>query len=98
VHRSWLYKLLARYRREGEAGLDPRSKRPHRSPQRISDLYEDEIVALRKELLDRGVDAGAATIHTHLTRRHGTAVWECQSDLAPPRRLDLAPPRRSHPL
>jgi hypothetical protein len=25
-------------------------------------------------------------------------VWECQSDLAPPRRLDLAPPRRSHPL
>jgi transposase InsO family protein len=74
VHRSWLYKLLARYRREGEAGLDPRSKRPHRSPQRISDLYEDEIVALRKELLDRGVDAGAATIHTHLTRRHGTAV------------------------
>ena len=27
VHRSWLYKLLARYRREGVAGLEPRSRR-----------------------------------------------------------------------
>ncbi|HVL65085.1 MAG TPA: helix-turn-helix domain-containing protein, partial [Actinomycetota bacterium] len=25
VHRSWLYKLLARYRAEGEAGLEARS-------------------------------------------------------------------------
>src|SRR2546425_10480179 len=35
VHRSWLYKLLRRYRREGEAGLVPRSRRPHRSPAAI---------------------------------------------------------------
>ena len=33
VHRSWLYKLLRRYRREGAAGLVPRSRRPHHSPQ-----------------------------------------------------------------
>ena len=26
VHRSWLYKLLARYRSEGNAGLEPRSR------------------------------------------------------------------------
>jgi transposase InsO family protein len=70
VHRSGLYKRLARYRAEGESGLDPRSKRPHRSPTRICDLYEDEIVALRKELLDAGYDAGAATIHYHLAHRH----------------------------
>ncbi len=70
VHRSWLYKLLARYRREGETGLEPRSRRPHRSPARIADLFEDEIVALRKELTDAGFDAGADTIHTHLERRH----------------------------
>ena len=37
VHRSRLYKLLARYRVEGEAGLVPRSRRPHRSPTRIAD-------------------------------------------------------------
>ncbi len=69
VHRSWLYKLLARYRREGEAGLEPRSRRPHNTPTRIADQHEDAIVALRKELLDAGLDAGAATIHWHLTRR-----------------------------
>jgi transposase len=44
VHRSWLYKLIARYRAQREAGLEPRSKRPKRSPTRISDLFEDEIV------------------------------------------------------
>jgi transposase InsO family protein len=70
VHRSGLYKRLARYRAEGEAGLEVRSKRPKRSPTRIADLYEDEIVALRKELADGGWDAGAVTIHTHLSRRH----------------------------
>ena len=70
VHRSWLYKLLARYRREGPVGLEPRSRRPLRSPSRIAGDWEDEIVLLRKELTDLGVDAGAATIQTHLQRRH----------------------------
>src|SRR5665213_1157663 len=32
LHRSWIYKLLARYEREGEAGLAPRSRRPRTSP------------------------------------------------------------------
>ena len=35
VHRSWHYKLLARYRHEGDAGLEPRSRRPHHSPSAI---------------------------------------------------------------
>jgi transposase InsO family protein len=80
VHRSWLYKLLARYRAEGDAGLEPRSKRPHSSPTRIAGRHEDTIVALRKELTDAGFDAGAVTIHTHLTRRGGdvpsvSTIW-----------------------
>jgi len=70
VHRSWIYKLLARYAAEGEAGLVPRSRRPKTSPTKIYDLYEDEIVAIRKELSDAGFDAGAATIHYHLSERH----------------------------
>jgi transposase InsO family protein len=70
VHRSWLYKLLARYRAEGEAGLEARSRRPHRSPTRISEQFENEIVALRKRLDTAGFDAGAQTIHTHLARAH----------------------------
>jgi transposase InsO family protein len=39
-----------------------------------------EIVALRANLLDQGLDAGALTIHWHLARRHGavpavSSVW-----------------------
>lgn len=74
VSRSWLYKLLARYRAEGWAGLEPRSRRPHHSPTRIADRWEDEIVALRKDLVDFGADAGAETIQFHLTQRHGERV------------------------
>lgn len=70
VSAGWLFKLLRRYRLEGPAGLEPRSRRPKSSPSRISDLYEDEIVVLRKELTDAGFDAGAATIHFHLSERH----------------------------
>ena len=74
VHRSWLYKLLKRYRLEGPSGLEARSRRPHRSPTRRRDDYEDEIVTLRKDLLDFGVDAGAETIRYHLQRRHAEVV------------------------
>ena len=73
VHRSWLYKLLARYRAEGDAGLAPRSRRPHSSPTRVADRYDDTVVALRKELTDAGFDAGAETIRYHLLRRGGDA-------------------------
>src|SRR5215217_3516962 len=69
VHRSWLYKLLARYRAEGDAGLVPRSKRPQRSPGRVSEAVEDEIVLLRKRLGEDGLDAGALTIQSHLSQR-----------------------------
>jgi transposase len=70
VSKSWVYELLARYRAEGEAGLVPRSKRPVRSPTRITDVFEDEIVAMRKELTDMGFDAGPQTIAYHLSQRH----------------------------
>jgi transposase InsO family protein len=70
ISRSWLYELIARYRQSGDEGLRPQSKRPHRSPARLAPAIEEEIVALRKELTDLGVDAGAQTIHYHLLRRH----------------------------
>jgi len=73
VHRSWLYKLLARYRREGEAGLAPRSRRPHRSPTAMAPEVDAAIVRLRAELLAQGFDAGALTIQWHLTRERGAA-------------------------
>ncbi len=80
MDRSWLYRRLARYRREGDAGLELRSRRPHRCPTRISDRFEEAIVALRKELTDLGVDAGAETIHYHLAKVQGevpsvSTIW-----------------------
>jgi len=45
---------------------------------------EDEIVELRKELLDQGFDAGAHTIAYHLAKHHGTSpsvatIWRILS-------------------
>jgi transposase InsO family protein len=73
VSASWLFKLLRRYRVEGPEGLAPRSRRPHRSPARIADLFEDEIVAVHKTLADDGLDAGAVTVAYHLSQRHRRA-------------------------
>jgi len=70
VHRSWIYKLLARYRAEGDAGLEPRSRRPKRSPSKTSEQWVAEILALRRKLTVDGFDAGAETIHAHLCRSH----------------------------
>jgi transposase InsO family protein len=69
VHRSWIYKLIARYRAEGEAGLAPRSRRPARSPTQVSALLASEIIELRERLAGDGLDAGAQTIQAHLRRR-----------------------------
>jgi transposase InsO family protein len=73
VSRRWIHELLRRYDTEGEPGLQPRSRRPHASPQRTPDSVQDEIVALRKTLTDQGLDAGAQTIACHLAQRHGSA-------------------------
>jgi len=73
VHRSWLYKLLRRYRADGDAGLRVRSRRPHRSPGAVADEVKAAIIALRTQLLAEGFDAGALTIQWHLERRLGTA-------------------------
>ena len=69
VSRRWVQILVQRFVAEGEAGLEPRSRRPHRSPQRISEALEHEIVAIRKELDQLGHDNGPQTIGFHLERR-----------------------------
>ncbi len=72
VSRRWVHELVKRYRAEGGAGLEPRSRRPRSSPTRVGAQIEDQIVALRKELGDQGLDAGAHTIAYHLQRRGTT--------------------------
>ena len=73
VSRRWVYELLRRFDAEGEAGLEARSKRPRTSPAQTSAAVEDEVVELRKRLVEEGLDAGAHTIGWHLHRRHATA-------------------------
>ncbi|MGH2660316.1 MAG: helix-turn-helix domain-containing protein [Actinomycetota bacterium] len=73
ISRQWVHELIRRFDAEGEAGLEPRSRRPHRSPRGTPPELEDEIVELRKALAEQGLDAGAHTIAFHLTERHGGA-------------------------
>jgi transposase InsO family protein len=74
VARSWVYALLARYRAEGEAAFEPRSRRPKTSPAAISDATVELIVGLRKELAGQGLDAGPHTIAWHLEHHHQVTV------------------------
>lgn len=70
VSRKTFYKWVARYRADGLAGLEDRSRRPLRSPGQTPAEIEDVIVTLRKELSDAGLDHGATTIQWHLGRHH----------------------------
>lgn len=72
VARSWIYTLLARYRAEGEAGLEPRSRRPTSNPRQLPAAVEERIIKLRKQLVEQGLDAGPHTIAFHLHTETGT--------------------------
>jgi transposase InsO family protein len=66
ISRSTFYKWRDRYRREGLAGLEERSRRPLTVGPVMGADVEDRIVDLRKKLAEDGLDAGAATIEGHL--------------------------------
>jgi transposase InsO family protein len=74
VARSWIYALLDRYREEGQAAFEPRSRPPRTSPSAISDDTVELIVRLRKELSGQGLDAGPDTIAWHLEHHHQVRV------------------------
>jgi transposase InsO family protein len=74
VARSWIYALLARYRAEGDAAFEPRSRRPKTSPSAISASAAGLIIGLRKELAGQGLDAGPHTIAWHLQHHHQVTV------------------------
>lgn len=71
VSRQTFYKYRRRFAAEGSAGLVERSRRPHRSPGQVAAGVEDEIVRLRKQLTEAGLDAGAQSIRYRLQRRGG---------------------------
>lgn len=62
ISRQTAYKWRARYRLEGVAGLEERSRAARQPAGRISAELEDEIVAARKWLCDAGLDGGPASV------------------------------------
>jgi transposase len=66
VSAGWVSQLITRYRDEGEAASEPRSKRPKTSPTAINAATVELITRLRKQLSDHGLDAGPDTIAWHL--------------------------------
>jgi transposase InsO family protein len=74
VSQSWISRLVARYRLEGDAAFEPRSRRPHTSPTRLPQPSIDLIVELREKLASKGLDNGPETIAWHLKHHHGLIV------------------------
>lgn len=74
VSRDWFYMVRRRYRAEGEAALEPRSRAPMVVANKTSAAIEEQIVRIRKDLDEQGLDAGAVTIEWHLIRQGCDAV------------------------
>ena len=74
VSESFVSRLLARYRAEGDAAFEPRSRRPHTSPTRSPPDVIALIVNLREQLTGQGLDAGPHTIAWHLASHHQLTV------------------------
>ena len=70
---GWVSKLMARRRAEGDAAYEPKSRRPATSPNATPEAVVDLVLALRKQLIESGLDAGAETIAWHLQHQHALA-------------------------
>ena len=74
ISRSWVYELVARFRAEGDAAFEPRSRRPHSSPRRTPERTVEVVCAVRDRLVVDGLDAGADTIIWHLAQHHQMTI------------------------
>ncbi|MDA8292612.1 MAG: IS481 family transposase [Actinomycetota bacterium] len=92
VSPGWVSKLVARYRDEGEAAFEARSRRPHRSPRATPPEVNARIVELRRALLAGGEDAGAETIRWHLAK-HFDTILSASTILRALRREGLVEPQ-----
>src|SRR5262245_4507345 len=81
---TWFFwDLRRRFARDGEAALEPKSRAARRVANKTPVEVEDEIVRTRKELVDSGWDAGAATIAIRLRSvpglPHESTIWRILS-------------------
>jgi transposase len=70
VSQSWVSRLVARYRVEGDSAFEPRSRRPSTRPDTTPAATVELVLALRHRLTRDGLDAGADTIAWHLQHHH----------------------------
>lgn len=97
ISQPWVSRLVARYRAEGDAALEPRFRRAHSSPTATRPEVVELVLRLRKQLIEQGLDAGAHTICWHLHQHHQVAVsaatvWRIQS-----RHGQIAPEPKKRP-
>jgi hypothetical protein len=71
---GWMSKVMARYRAGGYEAIGSRSRAAHRVHNRTPVEVEDAVVRWRKVLDEQGLDAGAQTIHYHLSSAGEVAV------------------------
>lgn len=96
ISRSWVTRLVARWRAEGDKAFEPRSRRPRTAPSAIPDSVVELAVNLRSELVAQGLDAGPHTICWHLQQRHGhtvspATIWRRLKELG---LIDTSPKKR----
>jgi transposase len=70
--KSWVHRHVQLYRAGGQEALEPQRRGPRRPPALTAPGVEDEIVWWRKHLDEAGFDAGARTIHYHLSQAHSS--------------------------
>jgi transposase InsO family protein len=68
ISRQWATTLANRYRNGGDDALEPRSRRPRRSPHATTEQTRARILTLRAELDATGLDHGAESIRDRLHR------------------------------
>ena len=74
VSRSWLYELLARYRAEGDAAFQPRSRRPRSSPGATPAQTVELVLGISQAAQRRGPGRRSETIGWHLAQHHRRPV------------------------
>ncbi|MGB6163186.1 MAG: IS481 family transposase [Pseudonocardiaceae bacterium] len=70
MSKSWVADQVGLCKAGGYDNLAKRSTAPHSRPTQTCTQLEDEIVLLRKQLVEQGLDGGAKTIAYHLKQRH----------------------------
>src|SRR4051795_12012799 len=97
VSQGWVSRLMSGYRLEGEAVFEARSPRPRTSPAATPTATVELVVALRRRLVEQGLDAGPDTLVWHLAHHHATTVSRATVSRILPRHGLVVPEPKKRP-